>query len=231
MVASRRVVGLGRFRACGRVLLRYTLIGPVSSGVAGALSTLSIFKAMTAYTGLPAPQVVELKDLVPLLPDQWSRSAVQTVSHSSDHGHLGGSSTDYPFPMAACLIIKDQSRLLPEWLAYHYTFLPLRRLIVSVDPFSVTDPTSTLNMWQELGLNVTIWVSRGKIAKPSILTSLTGFASVRQLVCHIPQEGASHETRLFERKLDCEGPISLSSMAANLVRAEVMQLDVAIFNS
>ena len=44
-----------------------------------------------------------------------------------------------PFTFSACLMIKDNNILLPEWLAYHYTVLPLRRLIVGVDTLSHTD--------------------------------------------------------------------------------------------
>ena len=39
---------------------------------------------------------------------------------------------------SACLLLKDNNIILPEWLAYHYTVLPLRRLIVAVDPSSKT---------------------------------------------------------------------------------------------
>ena len=38
--------------------------------------------------------------------------------------------------MAACLYIMDDTIRLTEWVAYHYTVLPLRRLIVAVDPKS-----------------------------------------------------------------------------------------------
>jgi len=38
---------------------------------------------------------------------------------------------------SGCLLIKDMNHLLPEWLAYHYTVLPMHRLILAVDPVSV----------------------------------------------------------------------------------------------
>jgi len=44
----------------------------------------------------------------------------------------------FSFPFSACLIIKDDNIILPEWMAYHYTILPLRRLIVGVDVMSYT---------------------------------------------------------------------------------------------
>jgi hypothetical protein len=62
-----------------------------------------------------------------------------------------------PFSFSACLIIKDDNIILPEWLAYHYTVLPLHRLIVGVDTLSHTDPTPILDAYQTLGMNITTW--------------------------------------------------------------------------
>jgi len=62
-----------------------------------------------------------------------------------------------PFHFSACLLIKDSNILLPEWLAYHYTRLPLRRLIVAVDPLSLTDPAPIFDEYARIGLNTTIW--------------------------------------------------------------------------
>jgi hypothetical protein len=64
-----------------------------------------------------------------------------------------------PFSFAACLLIKDSNIILPEWLAYHYTILPLRRLIVAIDPTSHTDPTPILNRYKTIGMNITIWTN------------------------------------------------------------------------
>lgn len=36
--------------------------------------------------------------------------------------------------MSACLLVKDENNNLPEWIAYHYHNLPLRYLVVAVDP-------------------------------------------------------------------------------------------------
>lgn len=48
----------------------------------------------------------------------------------------------------ACLLIMDDNHRLPEWLAYHYFALPLRYLVVGVDPHSRTVPTSILDQWR-----------------------------------------------------------------------------------
>ena len=56
---------------------------------------------------------------------------------------------------SACILIMDDNHYLPEWLAYHYTFLPLRRLIVAVDPNSQTSPKPILDQFQDL-INITL---------------------------------------------------------------------------
>jgi hypothetical protein len=57
---------------------------------------------------------------------------------------------------SACLLVMDDNYLLPEWLAYHYTFLPLRRLIVAVDPNSKTSPERVLDRFRPY-MNITVW--------------------------------------------------------------------------
>ena len=51
----------------------------------------------------------------------------------------------------------DDNHFLIEWLAYHYHVLPLRNLIVAVDPRSQTSPVSILDRWSGTDLNITIW--------------------------------------------------------------------------
>lgn len=51
---------------------------------------------------------------------------------------------------AACLLIKDDNEILPEWLAYHYHVIGMRDLIVAVDPLSREYPTSILERWSSL---------------------------------------------------------------------------------
>jgi len=57
---------------------------------------------------------------------------------------------------SACLMIMDDNAHLIEWLAYHYQALPLRRLIIAVDPRSETSPTEILNRWDGL-MEITEW--------------------------------------------------------------------------
>jgi len=63
--------------------------------------------------------------------------------------------------LSACLLVNDENPRLPEWIAYHYQILPLRGLIVAVDPASRLSPASILNRWtrlkEELGLEILLW--------------------------------------------------------------------------
>lgn len=53
--------------------------------------------------------------------------------------------------MNACLFIMDDTIRLVEWLAYHYTVLPLGHLIVAIDPKSKRIPqiNKILEMWRD----------------------------------------------------------------------------------
>lgn len=50
---------------------------------------------------------------------------------------------------SACLLIQDDNALLSEWLAYHYTILPLRHIVVGVDVHSIQDPRPILERWRD----------------------------------------------------------------------------------
>jgi hypothetical protein len=57
-----------------------------------------------------------------------------------------------------CLIWMDDNHYLNEWLAFHYHTLPLRRLIVGIDPRSETTPTEILDRYRHRGLmKITEW--------------------------------------------------------------------------
>ena len=49
---------------------------------------------------------------------------------------------------AGCLLTRDDNQLLVEWIAYHYHVMPLRRLIIAVDPASVTSVYPVTNRWK-----------------------------------------------------------------------------------
>jgi hypothetical protein len=58
---------------------------------------------------------------------------------------------------SACLLVMDDNHRLVEWVAYHYHVLPLRYLIVAVDPRSRTSPTRILNRWRRMGMYIEEW--------------------------------------------------------------------------
>ena len=62
-----------------------------------------------------------------------------------------------PFSFAICLMMMDENKILPEWLAYHFQVLPLRRLILGRDAKSRTSPKHILDGFQTVGLNSTLW--------------------------------------------------------------------------
>ncbi|CAB9507386.1 expressed unknown protein [Seminavis robusta] len=59
---------------------------------------------------------------------------------------------------AACILIKDDNHWLIEWLAYHWHTMPLRYLVVAVDPDSKTSPVPILKRWKDRKLMaISIW--------------------------------------------------------------------------
>jgi hypothetical protein len=53
----------------------------------------------------------------------------------------------------------DDNHFLIEWLAYHYHVLPLRKLVLAVDPRSVTSPADVLARWGSL-MSIELWRDR-----------------------------------------------------------------------
>ena len=58
--------------------------------------------------------------------------------------------------MAACLMVRDDNLLLPEWIAYHFTTLPLDDLVVAADLGSTQDVSLITNKYKSL-LSITVW--------------------------------------------------------------------------
>lgn len=59
--------------------------------------------------------------------------------------------------MGACMLVRNDNHLLFEWVAYHYTVLPLRFLIVGSDDNSTEDPTDVLGRWNGTNLQYEVW--------------------------------------------------------------------------
>ena len=83
----------------------------------------------------------------------YPRETTTTAVHKTVHNltiYNGNNS------FAACLLVMDDNHYLTEWLAYHYHVLPLRHLIIAVDPRSRTSPAEILNRWQD-AMDITVW--------------------------------------------------------------------------
>ena len=62
---------------------------------------------------------------------------------------------------AACLLALDDTIRLYEWIAYHFTVLPLSSLVIALDPKSSNESLIEVHymaqQWIKLGLNITVW--------------------------------------------------------------------------
>jgi hypothetical protein len=89
-------------------------------------------------------------------PSQVSVSKGTAPDYSSDISRLlkGEEGEDESF--SACLLVMDDNHRLKEWIAYHYFALPLRHLVVAVDPRSRTSPAKILDRWRPL-MNISLW--------------------------------------------------------------------------
>lgn len=61
---------------------------------------------------------------------------------------------------ASCMLLMDDNHRLTEWMAYHYHVLPLRYMIVTIDPRSKTSPSVILNQWRRQGVYIEEWTDR-----------------------------------------------------------------------
>lgn len=72
-----------------------------------------------------------------------TKTATSTTNSNSTSTSTSTTSSSSSF----CLLIKDDNEILSEWIAYHYHVFNMRRLIVAVDPDSVTSPLDVLRLW------------------------------------------------------------------------------------
>ena len=57
----------------------------------------------------------------------------------------------------ACLIVKGDNDLLAEWIAYHYTVLPLRYVVVASDVGNPENPATVLKRWTAANTGLRWW--------------------------------------------------------------------------
>ena len=86
-------------------------------------------------------------------------SVVGTTATNNTAGRINDQSypivSSYDNGMSACLLVMDDNHFLIEWIAFHYHTLPLRYLVVAVDPRSKTSPASIFRRWRN-NMNLTI---------------------------------------------------------------------------
>ena len=75
-------------------------------------------------------------------------------NHTTKQNSMAATTTTATF--SACLLIKDDSDILNEWIAYHYHVLNLRTIILAIDPSSQTSPTPLLDRWRQDPWDMTI---------------------------------------------------------------------------
>jgi hypothetical protein len=75
------------------------------------------------------------------------------VEESSDYNKktINSNSNNNDDGFGACLLIMDDNHFLIEWLAYHSYRLPLKHLIVAIDPQSKTSPSEILDRYRYRG--------------------------------------------------------------------------------
>jgi hypothetical protein len=94
---------------------------------------------------------------------------------------------------SACLLVMDDNPRLAEWLAYHYHVLPLRYLIVAVDPRSQTSPTMFFNRWRKQGMVIEEWSDEDFWRKN--LTGLEPTKALDEATATLQQKRDRHRAR------------------------------------
>jgi hypothetical protein len=87
----------------------------------------------------------------------YDTSPQQTMDGSYFPGSAFPDALDGNTTFSACLLVMDENFRLPEWLAFHFHSLPLRYLVVAVDPGSKTSPTKIFDRFRKMGMTILEW--------------------------------------------------------------------------
>jgi len=87
----------------------------------------------------------------------------------------------------------DDNHLLIEWLAYHYTTLPLKRLIVAIDPRSATSPLPVLKRWKGR-INYTLWYDNDYVGDEVLQKQGCNFKGNEEKRAQLANETATEST-------------------------------------
>ena len=104
-----------------------------------------------------------------------------------------------PANFSSCLIVKDDNHWLIEWLAFHYHVLPLRELIVMVDPTSTTSPNEIFERWKGK-INIETWRDESVIPSHIFKKVETGVIDQAHLHRHRQQFFYGHCLRAFHQR-------------------------------
>jgi len=99
-----------------------------------ASTTAGLNRATLTYSGIVQSPSASSGQLEPAEPHVSGRPPAREVPQSESFG--------------ACLKLMDDNHWLVEWIAYHWFALPLRHLVLYIDPNSVTDPRPILERWR-----------------------------------------------------------------------------------
>jgi hypothetical protein len=107
--------------------------------------------------------------------------------------------------MAACLLVKDDNHWLIEWIAYHYITLPLRYLVIAVDPDSFTSPDQIIQRWNISYIDIRLWkdsdyMDHDLIAKRLRQRAITNsLKNKEQQMRRLAQANADRHTRFISK--------------------------------
>jgi hypothetical protein len=85
--------------------------------------------------------------------------SITTETNSKQQQQVPPLRNDNNSTFSACLLVMDDNHFLMEWLAYHYHTLPLRYLVIAVDPRSRTSPKPILDRWEN-HMTIVRWSDR-----------------------------------------------------------------------
>lgn len=139
-------------RTAGLTLLLVVLTVPVTLNVAGSQGYSKIHGISGLAQELSTFSVPKISQLSNVSIGSASLATTSPTEYSSE-----AQANDAPFNFSACLLVKDDNKVLPEWLAYHFEVLPLRHLILGLDPYILTSPEPILQKFRDLGMSIEVW--------------------------------------------------------------------------
>jgi Glycosyl transferase family 2 len=85
---------------------------------------------------------------------EWNQTKAATHPYQAtvpQQRHARRRNKDQSF--GACLMVKNDNDMLYEWIAYHYTTLPLGRIVIGRDIGGEQDPSDVLHRWKRAGID------------------------------------------------------------------------------